>query len=91
MAKKVLFSKEIIVDRSFELFKEEGIEAISARNVAKMLDSSPAPIYKSIGSMSESEKRINKKSKRFIYRIFDKKKNWNKIFRYRYGNFNFCS
>ena len=48
MAKKVLFSKEIIVDRSFELFKEEGIEAISARNVAKMLDSSPAPIYKSI-------------------------------------------
>ena len=23
MAKKVLFSKEIIVDRSFELFKEE--------------------------------------------------------------------
>ena len=63
MAKKVLFSKEIIVDRSFELFKEEGIEAISARNVAKMLDSSPAPIYKSIGSMRNLKKELIKRAK----------------------------
>ena len=48
MPKKVLFSKELILDKSFELFKEEGIESISARNVAKMLDSSPAPIYLSL-------------------------------------------
>ena len=51
MPKKVLFSKEVILDTAFKLFKEEGYDAISARNVAKALDSSPAPIYKSIGSM----------------------------------------
>ena len=56
MPKKVLFSKELILDKSFELFKEEGIESISARNVGKILDASPAPIYKSIGSMKNLKK-----------------------------------
>ena len=44
------------------LFKEEGIESISARNVAKILDASPAPIYKSIGSMKNLKKELIKKS-----------------------------
>ena len=61
MPKKVLFSKELILDKSFELFKEEGIEAISARNVAKILDASPAPIYKSIGSMKNLKKELIKR------------------------------
>ena len=74
MAKKVLFSKEIIVDRSFELFKEEGIEAISARNVAKMLDSSPAPIYKSIGSMKNLKKELIKKAKDLFIEYLTKKR-----------------
>ena len=77
MAKKVLFSKEIIVDRSFELFKEEGIEAISARNVAKMLDSSPAPIYKSIGSMRNLKKELiisifAREEKQLFLQVFSK-------------------
>lgn len=41
MPKKVLFSKELIIEKAFELFKEEGIESISARNVGKILDASP--------------------------------------------------
>ena len=61
MPKKVLFSREIILDKSFELFKEEGIEAISARNVARILDASPAPIYKSIGSMEILKEELIKK------------------------------
>ena len=56
MPKKVLFSKELIIEKAFELFKEEGIESISARNVGKILDASPAPIYKSIGSMKNLKK-----------------------------------
>ena len=74
MAKKVLFSKEIIVDRSFELFKEEGIEAISARNVAKMLDSSPATIYKSIGSMRNLKKELIKRAKDLFIEYLTKKR-----------------
>ena len=63
MPKKVLFSKELILGKAFELFKEEGIEAISARNVAKILDASPAPIYKSIGSMKNLKKELIKRAK----------------------------
>lgn len=61
MPKKVLFSKELILDKSFELFKEEGIESISARNVAKILDASPAPIY-NYWFYEKFKKRTNKKS-----------------------------
>ena len=58
MPKKVLFSKEVILDTAFRLFKEEGYDAISARNVGRMLDASPAPIYKSIGSMKNLKKEL---------------------------------
>ena len=63
MPKKVLFSKELILEKAFGLFKEEGIESISARNVGKILDASPAPIYKSIGSMRNLKKELIKKAK----------------------------
>ena len=67
MPKKVLFSREIILDTAFKLFKEEGYDAISARNVAKALDSSPAPIYKSIGSMEVlKDELITRTKKLFI-------------------------
>lgn len=67
MPKKVIFAKEIIIDSAFELFKEEGIDNITARNVAKILNSSPAPIYSSIGSMiSLKEELINKAKKLFM-------------------------
>lgn len=51
MPKKIIFSKEIIIKKSFEIFKAEGIDAVTARAVAKALNASPAPIYKSIGNM----------------------------------------
>ena len=74
MPKKVLFSREIILDKSFELFKEEGIEAISARNVAKILDASPAPIYKSIGSMEILKEELIKKAKTLFIEYLVKKR-----------------
>ena len=73
MPKKVLFSREIILDKSFELFKEEGIEAISARNVARILDASPAPIYKSIGSMEILKEEWIKKAKTLFIEYLIKK------------------
>ena len=74
MPKKVLFSKELILEKSFELFKEEGIEAISARNVAKILDASPAPIYKSIGSMEILKEELIKKAKSLFIEYLIKKR-----------------
>ena len=66
MPKKVLFSKEVILDTAFRLFKEEGYDAISARNVAKALDSSPAPIYKSIGSMEVLKAELVTRTKKLF-------------------------
>jgi len=70
MPKKVLFSKEVILDTAFKLFKEEGYDAISARNVAKALDSSPAPIYKSIGSMEVLKAELVLELKNYLLSIY---------------------
>ncbi len=51
MPKKPIFTKEQVYNKAFEIFKAEGIEGISARNLAKSLESSPAPIYSFYSSM----------------------------------------
>lgn len=67
MPKKIVFSKETIINKAFELFKEEGIDSISARNVAKALNCSPAPIYSSIGSMEIlKDELVNKAKNLFV-------------------------
>lgn len=63
MPKKVVFSRETIIERAFELFKEEGIDSITARNVAKALHCSPAPIYSSVGSMDMLKEALVSKAK----------------------------
>lgn len=74
MPKKVLFSKEFILDKSFELFKENGIDSISARNVAKILGASSAPIYKSIGSMDILKKELIQRAKDLFIEYLIKKR-----------------
>lgn len=63
MPKKIVFSKEAIIESAFELFKNNGIDYITARSVAKNLNSSPAPIYKSIGSMSSLKEELIDRAK----------------------------
>lgn len=72
MPKKILFSRELIIEKSFELFKEEGIDAITARNVAKILEASPAPIYSSIGSMEILKDELIKKSEKLFMEYLTK-------------------
>ena len=50
MPKKAIFTKEQIFKKAFEVFKQNGLEAITARNLAKSLNSSPAPIYSFYGA-----------------------------------------
>jgi len=80
MPKKVLFSKEVILDTAFRLFKEEGYDAISARNVAKALDSSPAPIYKSIGSMEALKAELVARTKKLFIEYLLKERTGIKLF-----------
>ncbi len=53
MPKKAVYTKKQIFDKAFILFENEGLEAITARNVGKALASSPAPIYAHFESITE--------------------------------------
>lgn len=67
MPKKIIYTKEFILENSFEIFKEYGIDYITARNVANYLKCSPVPIYSSMGSMENlKEELINKAKDLFI-------------------------
>ncbi|MGL6115535.1 TetR/AcrR family transcriptional regulator [Cetobacterium sp. SF1] len=58
MPKKAIFTKDHIHKKAFELFEKHGLEAITARNLAKALNSSPAPIYSCYASMDELKKEL---------------------------------
>lgn len=58
MPKKVVFSREDVVRKGFEILKEHGINNITARNIAKKLKSSPAPIYSYFSSMDELKEEL---------------------------------
>ena len=45
MPTKIKITKEMILDAAFEIAKEEGIEVVSNRTIAKRLNSSIRPIY----------------------------------------------
>ena len=45
MARKCAYTKEIILEAAIKLFKKEGSDAITAKNIAKELNCSVAPIY----------------------------------------------
>ncbi len=53
MPKKAVFSKKQIFEQAFSLFENEGLEVITARNVGKALNSSPAPIYAHYASITD--------------------------------------
>ena len=45
MARKGAYTKEMILEAAIKLFKKEGSDAITAKNIAKELGCSVAPIY----------------------------------------------
>ncbi len=58
MPKKVVFTREDVVGKGFEILKESGLNAITARNIAKKLKSSPAPIYSYFSSMDQLKEEL---------------------------------
>ncbi len=61
MPPKTRFRKEEIVDAAFAIAREKGFEEISARNVAKRLGSSVAPIYVNFANIEELTKAVVQK------------------------------
>lgn len=67
MPKKAIFTREQILNKAFEMLEKKGLEDITARNLAKALKSSPAPIYGFFSSMDElKEELINRAKDLFL-------------------------
>lgn len=58
MPPKVNFSREEILNEAFEIVRKEGLQALSARKIAKNLHSSPQPIYREFDSMKQLEEEV---------------------------------
>lgn len=66
MPKRPIFTKKQIYRKAFELFKSKGIEALSARTLAKALNSSPAPIYSFYSSLDVLKNELIEDAKKLF-------------------------
>lgn len=53
MPPKVKFTKDIVVKTAIKLVEEKGLKELTARNIAKKLGSSTAPVYRHFENMDE--------------------------------------
>lgn len=54
------FDKATIIEAAFNIVREEGWDAVTARSLAKKLNSSTMPLYSSVKSMDEIKGEIQK-------------------------------
>lgn len=53
MPRKIVFTREEVIEAAFELFKHEGMAGVSARKIAAELNSSTAPVYNCFKNIDE--------------------------------------
>ena len=58
MARKCAYTKEMILEAAIKLFKKEGSDAITAKNIAKELGCSVAPIYSVYMSLDDLKRDL---------------------------------
>lgn len=63
MPPKAKFTKEQIISKAFEIVKEQGLDALTARYLGEKLGSSARPIFTVFESMDEVEEGVIKKAK----------------------------
>lgn len=62
MAPKNKFTKEEIIQAAFDIAKEEGIDALTIRRIAKQIGSSIAPIYVNFKNIEEVREAVVKQA-----------------------------
>ena len=62
MPPKQRFNSQDVIDAAFEIVRREGWEGLSARNIAKKLNSSTRPIYDYLKSMKHIEAEVVNKA-----------------------------
>lgn len=63
MPKKTIYSREIILNYAYKILVERGLQDISARNLAKEMNSSTIPIYTFFTSMDDVKEELFKLAK----------------------------
>lgn len=58
MPKKIIFNKDVVFNKAFEIFEKQGLDVITARNLGKELKASPAPIYSNYSSIDELKEEL---------------------------------
>ncbi len=72
MPPKTVFTKEDVVSAAFEVARQQGIKALTAREVARRLKSSTAPVYSNFQSMKLLEREVIKKAKDLLLEYMTK-------------------
>jgi len=63
MPPKQRITREMILERSFVMFSEEGMESVNARSVAKALNCSTQPIFSYFSGMDDLKNALEQKAK----------------------------
>lgn len=63
MPPKQRITREMILERSFEMFCREGMEVVNARSVAKALNCSTQPIFSYFSGMQDLKTTLEQKAK----------------------------
>lgn len=63
MPPKQRITREMILERSFVMFSQEGMEAVNARSVAKALNCSTQPIFSYFSGMDDLKNALEQKAK----------------------------
>ena len=69
MPTTIKISKDMILDAAFKIAREEGIEKISNREIAKNLDCSIRPIYYQFENVQEMQKELYLKIEKYFYQF----------------------
>ena len=62
MIQPSVYSRNQIIETTFQLIREQGWSAVSVRAIAKKLGSSTMPIYSHMGSLEELENELRRKA-----------------------------
>ena len=69
MPTKIRISKDMILDAAFEIARQEGMEKLSNRELAKKLKCSIRPIYYQFENVEEMQKELYIKIEKYFYKF----------------------
>ncbi|MBO5478879.1 MAG: TetR/AcrR family transcriptional regulator [Clostridia bacterium] len=69
MPTKIRISKDMILDAAFEIVRQDGIEKLSNRELAKKLKCSIRPIYYQFENVEEMQKELYVKIEKYFYKF----------------------